>query len=269
MKLGRPRTTTTEMDNFIVETSDNFRKMLPREINKLVFEKFGVKLSVSGTRRRLRQAGLFGRTCIRKPLLKPLNKVKRLVWAFKHRNWTAEQWQKVLWSDEKKFELFNSKRRTYCRRRKGEALREDTVQGTVKHGGGSAMFWGCFGGTEVGDIHPIEGIMDSRKYHSILMHHAIPSGQRIFGEDKFVFQEDNDPKHTSKMCKAYMQQKVEDRKLDVMIWPPQSPDLSPIELLWDEVDRQVQAQKPTSESQLMEVVKETWKNSIPLFSRNC
>ena len=64
--------------------------------------------------------------------------------------------------------LFNSKRRTYCRRRKGEALRDDTVQGTVKHGGASAKFWGCFGGLKVGDLFQVKGIMKKEEYHSIL-----------------------------------------------------------------------------------------------------
>jgi hypothetical protein len=44
-----------------------------------------------------------------------------------------------------------------------------------------------------------------------------------------------------------------------MTWPQQSPDLSPIELLWDEVDRQVQEQKPTSVEALVRIVKSTWK----------
>ena len=44
-----------------------------------------------------------------------------------------------------------------------------------------------------------------------------------------------------------------------MTWPPQSPDLSPIELLWDEVDRQVQSKKPTSIAELTSIVKDTWK----------
>ena len=41
-----------------------------------------------------------------------------------------------------------------------------------------------------------------------------------------------------------------------MTWPPQSPDLSPIELLWDEVDRQVQSKKPTSIAELTSIVKD-------------
>ena len=43
-----------------------------------------------------------------------------------------------------------------------------------------------------------------------------------------------------------------------MVWPPQSPDLSPIELLWEEMDRQVLEKKPASVPELVTVVKETW-----------
>jgi transposase len=140
---GRPPKTTEEMDNFIVDSNEHRRLLLPKEIQKLLNEKFGLLLGLTQIKRRLIKAGLNGRVCARKPLLRPINKLKRLLWAIKHQHWTIEQWKRVLWTDEKKFELFNGKRRTFCRRRKNEALRDDTVQATVKHGGGSVMVWGC------------------------------------------------------------------------------------------------------------------------------
>jgi len=255
--VGRPRKTTVEMDNFIVSCVEDNRKIVPKQIQKMLFEKFGVKLSLSRIRFRLQINGLNGSICVRKPLLSMVNKIKRLLWAFKHRNWSVAQWMQVLWSDEKKFELFNSKRRQTCRRRKGEPLRDDTIQGTVKHGGGSAMFWGCFGGLQVGDLFQVKGIMKKEEYHSILVRHAIPSGKRLFGS-AWIFQQDNDPKHTSKMCKSYIEKKVDSGEMLYMEWPPQSPDLSPIELLWEEVDRQVQAKRPSSAERLAEIVQRTW-----------
>ena len=140
------------------------------------------KTSDRSMRSELVKLGYHGRVCVKKPLLRPINKVRRMEWARQHKNWRLAQWNRVLWSDEKKFELFNQKRRKYCRRKDGEALRDDTIQGTVKHGGGSIMFWGCFGGNQVGLLKKINGIMDKDKYHQILVHQAFPSSAKIFND---------------------------------------------------------------------------------------
>ena len=86
----------------------------------------------------------------------------------------------------------------------------------------------------------------------------MPSGAHLFGSG-WTFQQDNDPKHKSRLCNEYLQKKADAGVIELMTWPPQSPDLSPIELLWDEVDRQVQSKKPTSIAELTSIVKDTRK----------
>jgi hypothetical protein len=75
-------------------------------------------------KRRLWDAGLLGRVAKKKPYLRLSNKKKRLRWAKEHRHWTKEDWKRVLWTDEYKFEVYGSQRRTFVRYRKNEKMLE-------------------------------------------------------------------------------------------------------------------------------------------------
>ena len=73
------------------------------------------------------------------PHLRKGNTTKRLKFAQRHKNWSAEQWKSVLWSDESKFEIFGTKRLQYVRRRNGEQFKDMCLQPTITHGGGSVQ----------------------------------------------------------------------------------------------------------------------------------
>lgn len=124
------------------------------------------------------------------------------------------------------------------------------------------MVWGCFCYDGVGDLKKIVGTMRKEDYHRILKYNVIPSGTGLIGEG-FVFQQDNDPKHTSKLCTDYINAKKRAGTLKFMEWPPQSPDANPIELLWDELDREVRKLRPTSEKHLWECLNKAWQELKP------
>lgn len=251
------RKTTTKEDDFIVNISLRDRKLCVPDITAEVNKTFKNPISESTVRRRLKEKGIYGRVAVKKPLLRPANVKKRFQWAKEHKKWTIDQWRKVLWSDESKFEIFGSKRKIYVRRRKNEKYARDCIVPSVKHGGGSVMVWGCFAGSQVGDLMKVDGILNKEGYKKILQNKAVPSGKRLIGSS-FIFQQDNDPKHTSKLCKEYLASLEKKKTLKVMKWPPQSPDLNPIELLWEELDRAVRKTRSTSASNLWNILKEEW-----------
>ena len=90
----------------------------------------------------LAKHGLHGRRPCRKPLVSRKNRLKRLQFARRHRNWDQLQWGRVLWSDESKFNLFSSDGVQYVRRPVGQRYDSRYQVPTVKHGGGSVMVWG-------------------------------------------------------------------------------------------------------------------------------
>ena len=75
---------------------------------------------------------------------------------------------------------------------------------TMKHGGGGGggggvMVLGCFAGDTVCDLLRIQGTLNQHGYHSILQRDVTPSGLCLV-RPSFVIQQDNDPKHTSRLC---------------------------------------------------------------------
>ena len=68
----------------------------------------------------------------------------------------------------------------------------------MKHGGGSILVWGCVAAGGTGNIVRVEGRMDSTKYQKILEANVQTSVQTLKLERGWVFQQDKDPKHTSR-----------------------------------------------------------------------
>ncbi|KAG1578529.1 hypothetical protein G6F48_011857 [Rhizopus delemar] len=78
--------------------------------------------------------------------------------------------------------------------------------------------------------------------------------------DDIIFQHDNDPKHTSRLTQKWFV----DTKVQLLNWPVYSPDLNPIENLWDYLKVRLYAYEtaPLSMKELFERVADIWYNEI-------
>ncbi|KAI4890787.1 hypothetical protein NFI96_000033 [Prochilodus magdalenae] len=207
----------------------------------------------------LRNNGFTSCSARKVPLLKRAHVEARLKYANDHLKDEPSYWEKVLWSDETKIELFGLNSTRHVWRKKNAAYDPKNTVPTFKHVGGSIMFWGVFSAKGTGLLHRITGKMDGAMYRTILRDNLLPSARDLKMGRGWVFQHDNDPKHTAKATKDWLKK----NHIKVMEWPSQSPDLNPIENLWRELKVRVAKRQPTNLHDLERICKEEWAKIPP------
>jgi len=232
-----------------VETAVEATRALQDTVNQPV--------SPDTMRRHLKKVGMKAVVKKKKPLLSARHKKERLDFAEAHRDWTVEDWKRVVWSDETKINRLGSDGKKWAWKKSGEGLSDRLVQGTLKFGGGSVMVWGCMMWEGPGLACKIDGRMDGDLYLTIL-DDELQGSLDYYGKDpdNIIFQQDNDPKHTCKKARQWFQ----DHGMECMVWPPQSPDLNPIEQLWTHIKRRLGDHEtpPSGVLELWDRVQEVW-----------
>ncbi|UYV69877.1 hypothetical protein LAZ67_7001058 [Cordylochernes scorpioides] len=204
--------------------------------------------------RRLVANGLHScRPLKRLPLTSP-NRRQRLEWCRARSTWMTE-WHRVVFSDESRSCLPSDSRRVRVWRRRGERSNPAAIveRPTVRQRG--IMVWGAIAYVSRSPLLRIQGTMTAQRYVDDVLRRV--TLLYLQGVPNALYQQDNARPHTARIS----QQALQD--VQMLPWPPYSPDLSPIEHVWDIIGRRLHAlPQPRSEDELWQMVEREWR-AIP------
>lgn len=254
-RVGRPPILTERNGRYLLRTLKENRQTNIKELHDNFTQTANVKVSVRTVQRYLHEQGFFGRAGVRKPFVTEVNRKKRFSWAKERKDW-GEEWKNIIWSDESKFELFKGSGRRWVWRRPHEKYDVECLIPTFKSGQDGIMVWGCFTYNGLGPLVRLEGRINAAAYIDVLDDHLLGFIDNLGDEEEYLFQEDNAPIHTARVTTEWKR----DNDIETLPWPAQSPDMNPIENLWDELERQVRARKPLPKNreELWSVLQEEW-----------
>lgn len=252
-RSGRPRVTTRRDDLLIRRAAVRNPFISSREI---VMDLPQLKVSPRSVRRRLAvEFNLRSRCPARKPLLTDGQRKKRVAFCKKYAHWSAENWRKVLFSDESTFCQFGTHTNRVRRPPNQRYDRRYTIA-TMKHPQ-KLMVWGCFSGAGRGSLYfvPTGDMVNAQKYLGILQSRLI---QTMLIHNLTVFQHDGAPAHTAKCVQLWLRE----HNVEVLDWPGNSPDLNPIENLWELMKRRLAKRAPRNIQDVIYWLKKIWCQEI-------
>lgn len=267
-RSGRPKKLNDDnvevLKALVLENSESRRTPLSVITCNLEM-KLNIDISQNTVRRYLKNLGIRAHSAAVKPFISEKNAVKRVEWCKERLHWTVESWEKICWSDECSIEVRGTgTRRVSVWRSRGERFHRDCLAPSFKSGRQTIMVWGCFQGDKLGPLVVCpSGKMNAVSYCQILEKDFLPFWNRL-GKDS-IFMEDNAPIHTAKYSKNWRQE----HSISSLPWPAQSPDLNPIENVWQQLKMAVEKRTPQvrNKEELTIALQEEWsvlqqKNSV-------
>lgn len=258
-KSGRPSKLTDHAKRKVMRIIKKDPKTSAPKIAEELANTCAITVCPQTVRNTIKINGFNSRVARKNFFVSKINKTKRLTFAKNYVSKPATFWDNWIFTDESKYNISGSDGRRRVWREKNRALDPKNMTGTVKHGGGNVMVWGCMSANGVGNLHFIDGIMDQYKYIDILKNNLHQSAEKMGLSGNFVFQQDNDPKHSAANARLWILYNTPKYEKT----PPQSPDLNPIEHLWEELDRRIRTRHISNNRDLRMALEEEWANITP------
>ncbi|KFM66421.1 Transposable element Tc1 transposase, partial [Stegodyphus mimosarum] len=232
---GRKRMTTASEDRYLALTARRNRKATARQLSSELAAATGTVASRQTIYRRLNEKGLYARkprVCV---LLSSQKKRDRFNWCKEHQNWTEHQWSHVLFTDESRFSLTGDSKRVYIWRESGTRNDPSNIVERDRFGSGGVMVWG---GIMIDGRTPLHvfssGSVTGQIYRDEVLDPYVRLFRGAYGPD-FLFMDDNARPHRANLVDEFL----ESEDIKRIPWPPNSPDLNPIENLWDYLGRAI------------------------------
>lgn len=239
-RSGRPKKTTAREDRYLARearmncflTADKLRRRwLPA----------GGRVCTRTVINRLHSNRLRARRPIKRPELTLRHRRNRMQWARIHRHWNLRSWRRIHWSDESRFLLRPIDGRMRVWREKNTRFHDQHVLGTKAFGSGGVTVWGCFSHDCKLALHVLDGTLNAQRYRdNILDTYISPHFENHRLADRPVFQDDNARPHRARIIGEYLHAE----SIDTIEWPAMSPDMSPIEHVWDFIGRKINEREP-------------------------